>query len=152
MIELWAGHGGRDDADDRHLGVAAGRGRERRGIRVLVVDDDESILETVSSILRMEGYQIRSAAGGAEALAIARSWQPTLVMLDMRMPVMDGWAVARALRDAGSTVPVVVMTAADNAGRWADEIGAAGYLAKPFDLDELIACVERYSAHEERGN
>lgn len=152
MIELRAGGDGRDDAEHRHLGAAAGRGREHRGIRVLVVDDDESILETVSSILQMEGYQIMSAAGGTEALAIVRSWQPTLVMLDMRMPVMDGWAVARALRDAGSNVPVVVMTAADNAGRWADEIGAAGYLAKPFGLDELIACVERHTARDERRN
>ena len=58
--------------------------------------------------------------------------------------VMDGWAVAKALKENGSKVPIVVMTAAESAKRWADEIGAAGHLAKPFGLDELIDCVERH--------
>jgi DNA-binding response OmpR family regulator len=57
---------------------------------------------------------------------------------------MDGWAVARAMRESGSKVPIVVMTAAENARRWADEIGAAGHLDKPFGLDQLLACVEEH--------
>jgi CheY-like chemotaxis protein len=88
---------------------------------VLVVDDDTSILDTVSAILSGEGYDVISAASGQEALdAVARS-QPAVILLDMRMPVMDGWAVARALHTQGSTVPIVVMTAADNAKGWAEE-------------------------------
>jgi two-component system response regulator MprA len=67
----------------------------------------------------------------------------------MRMPVMDGWAVARAMRESGSRVPIIVMTAAESAKKWADEIGAAGHLAKPFLLDELIDCVERYASGRE---
>ncbi len=150
MIELWAGHEGPDDPAARHRTVRAGRSDERASARVLVVDDDPSILDTVSSILMGEGYEVMSAAGGAEALTLSHSWHPTLVLLDMRMPIMDGWAVARALHESGSRVPIVVMTAAENARRWADEIGAAGHLAKPFALDDLIACVERHSARERR--
>jgi two-component system, chemotaxis family, chemotaxis protein CheY len=143
VVELWAGYG---DGDARHGGppMSAGKGGERAGTRVLVVDDDPSILDTVTSILTAEGYQVMAAGGGAEALALVRSWHPTLVLLDMRMPVMDGWAVAKALKENGSKVPIVVMTAAESAKRWAEEIGAAGHLAKPFGLDELIDCVERH--------
>ena len=149
MIELWAGHGGGDPrATQRSLRI--GDNGERTSGRVLVIDDDPSILDTVSSILSGEGYQVMSAPGGQEALVLSRSWHPTLILLDMRMPVMDGWAVARALREAGSRVPIVVMTAAENASRWADEIGAAGHLAKPFALDELIGTVERYGLGERR--
>jgi CheY-like chemotaxis protein len=112
---------------------------------VLVVDDDVSILDTVTSILTSEGFHVMAANGGRQALGLLSSWHPTLVLLDMRMPIMDGWAVAAAMREAGSKVPIVVMTAAESAKKWADEIGAAGHLAKPFLLDDLIACVERYS-------
>ena len=111
---------------------------------VLVVDDDTSILDTVSAILSGEGYDVVSAATGQEALdAIARK-QPVVILLDMRMPIMDGWAVAHALHDMGIAIPIVVMTAAESAKRWADEVGAEGYLAKPFGLDELLAAVERF--------
>jgi CheY-like chemotaxis protein len=68
----------------------------------------------------------------------------------MRMPIMDGWAVARAMRESGSRVPIVVMTAAESAKRWADEIGAAGHLAKPFGLDDLLTCVEQHSTRERK--
>jgi two-component system response regulator MprA len=111
---------------------------------VLVVDDDMSILDTVSAILSGEGYDVVSAASGQEALdAVARK-RPVVILLDMRMPVMDGWAVARALRSRGMSVPIVVMTAAESAKRWADEVGAEGYLAKPFGLDELLMTVRRF--------
>jgi len=119
---------------------------------VLVVDDDTSILDTVSSILSGEGYDVVSASSGQEALdAVARK-VPPLILLDMRMPVMDGWAVARALRGQGITVPIIVMTAAESARRWADEVGAEGYLAKPFGLDDLLATVERFRASGGRAN
>jgi len=150
MTELWSGYGDEDDPRGTQRSLSTGKGGERASARVLVIDDDPSILDTVSSILSGEGYQVMSAAGGEEALALSRTWHPTLVLLDMRMPLMDGWAVARALHEIGSRVPIVVMTAAENARRWADEIGAAGHLAKPFALDELIACVERHSVDERR--
>jgi len=111
---------------------------------VLVVDDDTSILDTVSAILSGEGYDVVSAASGQEALEAVARKRPVVILLDMRMPVMDGWAVARALRRQGISVPIVVMTAAESAKRWADEVGAEGYLAKPFGLDELLTTVQRF--------
>ncbi|MBI3970836.1 MAG: response regulator [Chloroflexi bacterium] len=69
--------------------------------------------------------------------------RPLLVLLDMRMPVLDGWGFARRLRERGMDLPIVVMTAAQDAKCWAQEIGAAGYVPKPFELPDLINAVER---------
>jgi DNA-binding response OmpR family regulator len=145
MIEVWAGFDDGGDASGVRPSGSAGKAGERAGSRVLVVDDDPSILDTVTSILTSEGFQVMAASGGAQALSLLQSWHPTLVLLDMRMPIMDGWAVARAMRESGSKVPIIVMTAAESAKRWADEIGAAGHLAKPFGLDELLECVEEHT-------
>lgn len=110
---------------------------------ILVVDDDPAILETVSEILDLEGYRVETAANGQEALAALERFRPSLVLLDMRMPVLDGWGFARRLRERGISLPILVMTAAQNARRWAEEIGAQDYVSKPFELTELLAAVER---------
>lgn len=144
MMDLWAGGPPRDEKPPSGSTAQPRPGGDGQHNTVLVVDDDTSILDTVSSILSGEGYDVVSAATGQEALAAVARKQPLLILLDMRMPVMDGWAVARALREQGINVPIVVMTAAESAKRWADEVGAEGYLAKPFGLDELLATVERF--------
>lgn len=110
---------------------------------ILVVDDDPSIRTTVYEILDLEGYAVETAANGAEALQALERVQPSLVLLDMRMPVLDGWGFAQALQDRGIHLPILVMTAAQNARNWAAEIGADGYVAKPFELLDLLAAVER---------
>src|SRR5436190_17304232 len=110
---------------------------------ILIVDDDASIRLTVSDVLDMEGYPVVTAANGAEALEQLEHTPARLVLLDMRMPVMDGWGFAEALASRGVKIPILVMTAADNARVWAEEIGADGYVAKPFDLSELIKAVVR---------
>jgi two-component system chemotaxis response regulator CheY len=110
---------------------------------ILVVDDDPSIRRTVAEILTMEEYAVTTAPDGARALQLVEQVQPGLVLLDMRMPVLDGWGFAQALQERRISLPIVVMTAALDAARWAKEIGAAGHLAKPFDLDDLLAEVER---------
>jgi two-component system chemotaxis response regulator CheY len=110
---------------------------------ILVVDDDPTILATVSETLDMEGYPVVTATNGAEALEAVERDRPSMVLLDMRMPVLDGWGFIRAVRERGLNVRVVVMTAASDARRWAAEIGAQGVLPKPFELDELLATVER---------
>jgi CheY-like chemotaxis protein len=115
-------------------------------IPILVIDDDPAILSTVTDILEFEGYPVATATNGAEGLRCVEQQRPALVLLDMRMPVLDGWEFARILRDRDITLPIVVMTAAQDARRWAQEIGATGYLAKPFDLLELLATVERLVA------
>ena len=115
MIWVWAGSEGRD-ATGRSRSRGAGKAGERAEARVLVVDDDPSILETVTSILSSEGYDVMAANGGQQALGLLTSWHPTLVLLDMRMPIMDGWAVARAMKESGSRVPIVVTTKSSNMG------------------------------------
>jgi CheY-like chemotaxis protein len=110
---------------------------------ILVVDDDPTILATVSETLDMEGYNVVTATNGAEALEAVERADPAVVLLDMRMPVLDGWGFLRVARDRGLKLNVVVMTAAADARRWAAEVGAQGVLPKPFELDDLLATVER---------
>lgn len=111
---------------------------------VLAVDDDPSILDLMTDILSGEGYRVLPAQNGAEALSILESDRPCVVLLDMRMPTLDGWGFARSMRDKGLRYPVVVVTAAENARAWAQEIGADAYLAKPFQLNDLLRIVERF--------
>jgi CheY-like chemotaxis protein len=113
---------------------------------VLVVEDDASILDVVRSALEAEGYDVCTATNGKEGLDRIAQCTPSLVLLDMRMPILDGWQFARELKRRSIEVPVVVMTAAQNARRWAEEIEADAYLAKPFDLDDLLDTVARHRA------
>jgi two-component system chemotaxis response regulator CheY len=110
---------------------------------VLVVDDDPVILESVSSALTFETYPVETASNGAEALEAVERAHPAVVLLDMRMPVLDGWGFARKAAERGLRAKILVMTAAQDARQWAEEIGAAGYLAKPFELPELLDAVEQ---------
>ena len=109
---------------------------------ILIVDDDPAILATVSEALDMEGFSVTTATNGQEALVEIDRNPPSMVLLDMRMPVLDGWGFMSAIRERGITLTVVVMTAAADARRWAREIGAQGVLAKPFELDELVGAIE----------
>jgi two-component system chemotaxis response regulator CheY len=111
--------------------------------QVLVVDDDDAILEVVAVILQEVGYAVKTAQNGADALAMVEQAVPALVLLDMRMPVLDGWGFAAALAEREIRVPIVVMSAAQHASSWAAEIAAAGCLAKPFELSELLTVVDR---------
>jgi DNA-binding response OmpR family regulator len=110
---------------------------------ILVVDDDPTILSAVSEALDLEGFAVVTATNGAEALDVVDRDAPSLVLLDMRMPVLDGWGFMSAIRERGLDLTVVVMTAAADARRWGREIGAQGVLAKPFELDELVGAVQR---------
>ncbi|MEA2642374.1 MAG: hypothetical protein QOF51_3768 [Chloroflexota bacterium] len=111
--------------------------------QILVVDDDPTILAVVSEILELEGYRVETATNGAEALQVLDRAAPSLVLLDMRMPVLDGWGFAEQIKDRVAKPKIAVMTAAQDAQGWAKEIGADGYLAKPFEIDDLVNVVER---------
>jgi CheY-like chemotaxis protein len=113
---------------------------------ILVVDDDPSIRHTVAEILDLEGYPVETAGNGAEALRAVERTVPEMVLLDMRMPVLDGWGFARALGERGLKLTLVVMSAAQDARRWCEEIGGDECLPKPFDLDQLLRTVERMCA------
>lgn len=112
---------------------------------MLVVDDDFDLLEMVQTLLEISGYRVVTAMDGEEALAKVAEEMPSVILLDMKMPGMDGWEFAREFRERfDHQVPIVVLTAAENAAGRAAEIGAEGYLGKPFDIDELLRTVERY--------
>ena len=112
---------------------------------VLVVDDDPDIRDIVAQVLDLEGYAVATAVDGADALRVLDQVHPGLVLLDMRMPVLDGWGFAREVRARGLELCIVVMTAAQDAGRWAREINADAFVAKPFDLNDLLDTVGRLS-------
>lgn len=111
---------------------------------VLVVDDDPSITAAVRDSLEYEGYRVTTASNGVEALRHVELDPPGLILLDMRMPGMNGWEFAERYRATGLNAPVVVMTAAANARSWAEEIHADAVLPKPFSLDDLFATVSQW--------
>ena len=113
--------------------------------RVLVVEDEPSVRGLVAEALEAEGYEIRAAADGLEALGVLERWRPDLIVLDLMMPVMDGWSFrARqlALGEAAG-IPVVVLSAAYEARRQGEALGAAAVVPKPFDLEALLGTVGR---------
>src|SRR5581483_3296430 len=110
---------------------------------ILVVDDDQAIRQVITMILESEDYEVATAADGLEALDRIAEAPPAVVLLDLQMPVLTGWDVINRLRDAGTAVPVVVMTAGYRAQAEAAAHDAAGYLAKPFELDDVLSVVGR---------
>lgn len=115
---------------------------------ILVVEDDEAILRSIEEILTDEGYAVAAALNGKEALERVQRAAPDLILLDMKMPVMDGWAFAQAYRRLpGPHAPIIALTAAHDSRARAAEIAAAGYIAKPFDLDRLLDLVCCHVSH-----
>jgi two-component system OmpR family response regulator len=108
--------------------------------RLLVVDDEKTILELLSGSLRLAGFEVTTAAGGAEAVRAAASHRPDLVLLDVMMPDGDGFEALRRMRSAGIEVPVIFLTARDEEPDRVNgfDLGADDYVTKPFSLNELL--------------
>lgn len=123
------------------------RRRERRRLRALVADDDEGIRRLLAAVLELEGWEVRVASDGEQALALAAEYRPDAVLLDIMMPKADGLTALRRLRstDAGRECTVVMVTAlSDDAQR--DEAMAAGcddYMVKPVAIDQVSERVRR---------
>ena len=112
---------------------------------VLVVEDDPDLADVMLLALREAGYSVRCAGNGREALDAAAKQLPGLVLLDVLMPVMDGWQCARELRARyGRTLPIVVVTAAEHIRSRGHELGADDVLPKPFDIDDFLRTVAHY--------
>ena len=113
---------------------------------VLVVEDDAALRELLAIILESEGMNADTAANGREALERVAVRRPELILLDMTMPVMDGWQFCHELDLRGGRRPrIVVVTAATDPASRADEVHADGWLAKPFDRDALVSLVRRFA-------
>ncbi len=111
--------------------------------RVLVVDDEDSITELVSTVLRYEGFEVRTAESGRTAVKVARDFSPDLVVLDVMLPDLDGFEVYRRMADSADRLPVLFLTARDSTEDRVHglTLGADDYMGKPFSLEELVARV-----------
>ena len=114
---------------------------------VLVVEDDPDLAALVQMILTDGGYEVALAGDGLAALARVAERMPGVILLDMRMPIMNGWEFAREYqkRYGREAAPIVVVTAAEDARARAEEIGADGWLEKPFDIDDVLRIVARFA-------
>lgn len=110
-------------------------------LRILAVDDEPMLTDLLAMALRMEGWEVRTAGSGLEALQVAHDFEPDALVLDVMMPDIDGMAVLRRLRESGSLIPVVFLTAKDSVGDRIAGLTAGGddYVTKPFSLEEVIA-------------
>ncbi|HEX3245156.1 MAG TPA: response regulator [Chloroflexota bacterium] len=113
--------------------------------RVLVVDDDPAIRDFVGQALEEEGYEVRLAINGQDALSTLLEWHADLIVLDLMMPTMDGWTFRARQREMETlaNIPVIVMSAARNLDGQGDRLLPAAILPKPFDLDHLLTETER---------
>jgi CheY-like chemotaxis protein len=113
--------------------------------RVLVVDDDSMIRVTLAEALEDEGYKVETAGHGREALEVLGGWRPDVIILDLMMPIMDGWAfrAEQMRRGLAENVPVVVLSAARTAGDAARALAAQEWVQKPFDFDALLNSIAR---------
>ena len=109
---------------------------------VLIVEDDEDLRQIVQWVLEDEGFMVETAKDGREALDRAMARKPSLVLLDMALPIIDGYGVAAGLHEAyGDTITILTMTADGHAAEKAKRVGAIGYVSKPFELDTLVDSV-----------
>ena len=119
--------------------------RDSSSARILVVDDDDIIRETVAEALELDGFSVETARNGSEALKLVRQHAPSGIVLDLMMPIMTGWQFLEHCHadQLCVGVPVVVMSAYSKLPEEAAKLGVKGCIAKPFDLDVLLGAIER---------
>ena len=118
---------------------------ERRARPILIVDDDQETLAVERAVLAEEGFTVREAHDGGEALVALEADPPAMIVLDIQMPGIDGPTFARELRTRLRHVPLVIVTGAPDPKHEADRCNAEAYLAKPFQANELLQLVRRFS-------
>ncbi len=112
---------------------------------ILIIDDDADIRDFISMALTDEGYTVIAAQDGIQALEMIQQTRPSLILLDVLMPQMDGWDFLSALTyTPAPRVPVIVLSAMRNVSESLQRPGIDGFLSKPFELDELLALVAQY--------
>lgn len=111
----------------------------RRLLKALVAEDDPGIRRLIAGLLELDGWDVRQAADGDEAIAIAEDWHPDAVVIDVMMPGKDGLTALRELRQDGGECAVVVVSAKEGIAQEALDAGADDFVAKPFDPDDLSA-------------
>ncbi len=114
---------------------------------VLVVEDEAYLCELIGDVIESEGHTVRKASNGLEALDRIRERKPQLVLLDLMMPIMDGWEFMEALRanPEWDGMPIVIITAIYDVKRTQEETGARAVITKPFDIDQITEIVQLYA-------
>ena len=117
----------------------------RTGHRVLIVDDEEGFRDGVADLLGMEGYEVSVARDAVEAVRVLPEFRPEVILLDLRMPHLDGEGFLRGMGGlpASKRVPVVLISAKEDLQQIALRTGAAGYLSKPFEAPQLLSLLEK---------
>lgn len=117
--------------------------------RVLIVDDDVTLRAIMAAVLVDEGWEVRSASDGIDALTVLRAWLPDVILLDLMMPRMNGRVFhAELIRHKRTArIPVVIASAGASAHGEAERLGVAGSIGKPFELDDLVTCLTRVVEH-----
>ncbi|MGF3056731.1 response regulator transcription factor [Microbacterium sp. YY-01] len=123
-------------------------------LRILAVDDEPMLTDLLSMALRMEGWEVRTASSGYEALQVAKEFSPDALVLDIMMPDLDGMAVLSRLRESDNLVPVLFLTAKDAVSDRIAGLTAGGddYVTKPFSLEEVVARLRAVIRRSGRGN
>ena len=114
------------------------------GQYILVVDDDDDFRETVAEVLKAAGYPVQEAENGERALEAIRDEQPGIVLLDLKMPVLDGWGVMERMRQdpRSAAVPILILSA--YGFEWESELtGAQGYIPKSVGMEEIVERVRK---------
>jgi DNA-binding response OmpR family regulator len=114
--------------------------------RVLIVDDDQAILEAMQLAIEDGGYRVETIADGNLAVSKAKEFKPHIILLDLLLSGKDGSEIIALLRETPATksIPVILLSAHPTASQTAKQSGANGFLAKPFDVDELLNMVEAH--------
>lgn len=134
-------------------GDHSSRDREPKGCAVLVVDDDAALRQLVSTALNGEGIPTVTADDGQVALEVAAQHQPFLILLDVNMPVMDGWGFIGAYHQSPEPhAPIVLFTSEPDAGERARAVRVDGLISKPFELDQLVEVVQQYARRHRPAN
>jgi CheY-like chemotaxis protein len=114
--------------------------------RVLVIEDEESLREVIEVLVTIEGCEVKSAADGGRALEILGDWEPDLILLDLYMPGMSGREFVESYRGRpGPHAPIIVLSGSAERPGDLEELGCAGWIAKPFNVDDLLAVVAQYA-------
>jgi CheY-like chemotaxis protein len=115
---------------------------------ILVVEDEAYLCDLIADVLESDGHKARKASNGREALAMLEERRPQLILLDLMMPIMDGWEFITVLksRPQWADVPVIIITAIYDARRTQLETGAKAVITKPFDIDQLAELVDLYAS------
>lgn len=112
--------------------------------RVLVIDDDDAVCEILREALTDEGYAVATVPHGAAALELVRHHQPAVILLDLRMPIMDGWSFAEQYRRvAKPPASLVLLSAIRDVEESAKRLGAVAFIRKPFELEDVVAEIKR---------